>query len=203
MIHCRVSHLAAYARWKQDDDSDVDWLIKYIRSESQTEAMAKGTAFHKLLEYAQSGVGDIWEATQDGYTFAFTLDADLYLPPMREWRREKDYGGITVSGQVDAIAGNTIWDHKTTERFDAENYLTSKQHCYYLDLFGADRFIWNIWECKPIEYRTSEEDADIPTTKQYEVFALHQLTQYRYPEMEAECRELAHEYAEFARRWLQ
>jgi hypothetical protein len=189
MIHCRVSHIAAFARWKQDDESDVDWLINYIRSESQTEAMAKGTAFHKFLENAQAG-GEIWQATQDGYTFAFTVDCDLFLPPMREWRREKNYGGITVSGQVDAIAGNTIWDHKTTERFDAENYLSSWQHNFYLDLFGADRFIWNIWECKPLE------------EKQYEVFALHQLTQYRYPEMEAECRDLAQEYAEFAERWL-
>lgn len=185
----RVSWINAFARWKAQEDNGVEWLVNYLRSNEQTEAMAKGTAFHKFLEKAQVGA-DISQVDQDGYTFAFTVDCDLYLPPIRERRREKDYGGIVVSGQADAVLGKTIWDHKTTERFDAENYLSSWQHRFYMDMFNADRFVWNVWEMSEIE------------PKSYEVFGLHQLEQYRYPEMESECRDLAHEYAEFAQKWV-
>jgi hypothetical protein len=208
MITARVSHISAYARWKSEEDTDVDFLINQIISSQQTPAMAKGTAFHKVLEQAQEG--GISQATHDGYTFAFTLNADLYLPKTREWRQEKDYGGIIVSGQCDAIEHKTIWDHKTTERFDAENYLESWQHKFYMDLFGADRFIWNVWEMSEISKPDFLEEESSPqfgdkcsqvSSHVYEVFALHQLTQYRYPDMEKDCRQLAQEYRDFAERF--
>jgi hypothetical protein len=110
---------------------------------------------------------------------------------MREWRKGKDYGGIMVSGQVDAIEGKTIYDHKTTERFDAEKYLESWQHRFYLDIFGADRFVWNVWEMN-----------ELKEPKCYGVNKLHTLEQYRYPELEADCTALALEYKDFARRYL-
>jgi hypothetical protein len=64
------------------------------------------------------------------------------------------------------------------------------QHKYYLDIFKADVFTWNVWEMKEIE------DAV------YEVFALHSLTQYRYPELEKDCTALALEFKEFADKWI-
>jgi hypothetical protein len=189
VITARVSHVASYARWKADEDADVGWLVNSITSNQQTEAMAKGTAFHKFLEHAQDGESEIAEV--DGYTFAFVGDFDLYLPAMREWRKGKDYGGIIVSGQCDAIEGRTIYDHKTTERFDAEKYLESWQHRFYMDIFGADRFVWNVWEMK-----------ELKEPKAYGVHHLHKLEQYRYPDMEKDCRELALEYAEFVRKHI-
>lgn len=188
MITARVSHVSAYARWKADEESSVDWLINDILSDTPTEAMLKGIAFHKFLEHAQAGESEI--AQVDGYTFVFVGEFNLYLPRMREWRKGKDYGGIIVSGQVDAIEHRTIYDHKTTERFDAEKYLESWQHRFYLDIFDADRFIWNVWEMKP----TGDTD--------YEVRALHQLEQFRYPAMGEDCRDLALEYREFALKYM-
>lgn len=184
----RVSNLAAYARWKQTEDADLGWLYSSIFASESSEAMSRGTAFHAALEKALEGEYMTVEA--QGYTFAFTCDAELYLPKTREIRRSKDYGGIIVSGQCDGIEGKRIDDHKSTEQtFDAEYHLDGWQHKFYLDIFGADRFDWHIWEMGKLK-----ED------KAYEVYAHHLLTQYRYPAMEDDCRTLAHEFRDFIAR---
>ena len=207
MITARVSHVAAYARWKLEEDSSVDWLINSILSNEQTEAMAKGTAFHKYLEHAAAGL-EVDQFSIDGYTFAFTGDFEITLPPMREWRKQKDYGGIIVTGQCDGIIGKTIIDHKTTERFDAEKYLDGWQWRYYLDIFEADRFVWNVWEMKHLGEMIPEEDepreagGKVAVYQSYEVRALHQLEQFRYPAMGDDCRDLALEYLAFARKYM-
>jgi hypothetical protein len=203
MITARVSHVAAFARWKADEESDVDWLINDILSDKPSEAMLKGTAFHKFLEHAQAGESET--AQVDGYSFIFAGDFNLYLPRMREWRKGKDYGGIIVSGQVDAIEGKCIYDHKTTERFDAERYLDGWQWRYYLDLFEADRFVWNVWEMKHLGESFAEDPIDdqpSETVQSYEVRSLHELTAYRYPAMGDDCRDLALEYRAFALRYM-
>jgi len=185
----RVSHVAAFARWREDEESDVGWLISQIRTDEPTEAMLKGTAFHKALETVKDG----WEGdriTSGGYTFAFTCDVTISLPETRETRRGKDYGGIIISGQADAIGGKVIVDHKTTQRFDAEKYLEGHQWRYYLDIFEADRFDWYAWEMAEVEPMA------------YEVFGFHKLSQYRYPELERDCRELALDFKRFADRFL-
>jgi hypothetical protein len=209
MITARVSHVSAYARWKAQEDTDVDWIINDILSDKPSEAMLKGTAFHKFLEHAQAGESD--RAEVDGYSFVFAGDFDLYLPRMREWRKGKDYGGIIVSGQVDAIEHKTIYDHKTTEWFDAENYLESWQHRFYLDIFEADRFIWNVWEMKHLGESIDPNDFDpagqdshnqAHSLECYEVRALHKLEQFRYPSLSSDCEELALEYRDFARKFM-
>lgn len=189
MITARVSHVAAFARWKADEDMPIGVLISQILDSKPSEAMAKGTAFHKFLEHAQAGESELAEV--DGYTFAFAGDFDIYLPQMREWRKGKDYSGITISGQCDAIEGKAIYDHKTTERFDAERYLDGWQWRFYLDIFGADRFVWNVWEMN-----------ELKEPKAYGVHHLHKLEQYRYPAMSSDCAELALEYKQFAERYL-
>jgi hypothetical protein len=47
--------VAAYARWREDEDSEVGWLINSVLGGEESEAMRKGTAFHKYLETAQAG----------------------------------------------------------------------------------------------------------------------------------------------------
>lgn len=189
MIVARVSNVSAFARWKQDEAASIEDLINSILYSKPSEAMAKGTAFHKFLEHAQAG--ETLTTEVEGYTFAFACEFELYLPVMREWRKGKDYGGIIVSGQLDAIEGKTIYDHKTTERFDAKNYLESWQWKFYLDIFGADRFVWNVWEMN-----------ELKESKAYGVHHLHKLEQYRYPAMCDDCTALAQEYKEFAERYL-
>lgn len=184
----RVSNLAAYARWKQQEDADLGWLERSIFSSESSDSMTRGTAFHKALETAVEGEYNTVEA--NGHTFAFTCDAELSLPHTREIRRSKDYGGIVVSGQCDGIEGRAIIDHKTVQQFDAEYHLEGWQHRFYMDIFDVDRFDWHIWEVAEMK--------DSP--KAYEVYAHHRLTQYRYPSLEQDCREMAQEFRDFAQR---
>lgn len=193
----RVSHLAAYHRWKAKEEDGIGWLYNSIFADESTEAMSRGTAFHKALEMALEGEYNTVEA--NGYTFAFTCDAEIILPQTREIRRSKDYGGIIVSGQCDGISSRYILDHKTTANWNggggddlkgAEKYVDGPQWRFYLDIFGADRFDWHIWECAEMK--------DSP--RAYEVYNHHLLTQYRYPDLEADCRSLALEFKDFAAR---
>lgn len=184
----RVSNLAAYARWKATEGDGIGWLYDSIFNSEETEAMSRGTAFHKALETALEGEYMTVEAM--GYTFAFTCEAEITLPKTREQRREKDYGGILITGQCDGIEGKRIIDHKTVQQFDAEYHLDGWQHRFYLDIFEADRFDWHIWECGEMKN----------SPKAYEVYAHHQLVQYRYPELESDCRSLALEFWDFAAR---
>ena len=210
----RVSAIAAYARWKADEDADSFWLERAIFANQQSDAMARGTAFHKALELACEGLYDTVEA--DGYTFAFTCDAEISLPKKREMRLSKNYGGIIVSGACDGIEGRAIIDHKTVSQFDAEYHFAGWQHRFYMDIFGADRFDWHIWvvsnktvECECPSYYAKEEAAlggfcpvhGLPEYRKegrIEVREHHLLTQYRYPGLEEDCTKMAHEFRDFA-----
>lgn len=184
----RVSHIEAFRRWREDDASTVDDLIRYITEDKPSEAMLAGTAFHKALELAQDGEYETLKA--NGYTFLFDANAILSLPVIRELRAYGKYGDLCVTGQVDGLNGKTVVDHKTTSRFDAERYLAGCQWRFYLDIFEADTFVWNVFEIRefyPKAYRVSEP---------------HTLSAHRYPELQEDCQRLAGEYLDFARRHL-
>lgn len=188
MTIARVSNLEAFRRWREDEEQSLEDLIRYITVDDPTPAMLAGTAFHKALETAECGTHDTLKA--NGYTFHLT-GGDIELPSIREMRGDRDYGGLIVSGQVDAIIGKTVIDHKTTSKFDAERYLAGYQWRFYLDIFGGDVFRWNVFEIRevaPNEYTVAE-----PQT----------LSANRYPEMHDDCSALAGEYLAFARNHLQ
>ena len=155
-----------------------------------TNPILRGSAFARAMEQMQVGA-DLNHITIDGYTFYFTGDFTIEHYPQREMSAEKNYGGIVVSARCDRILGKVIVDDKTTERFDAEKYWDQYQWSLYLDIFGADKFIWNVWEVKKMN-----------KPKSFCVNTLHLLSQYRYPAMERDCRDLAQEYKEFAERYL-
>jgi len=190
----RVSNIEAFRRWSNwqplfdgDEEPTLDDLIRQITVDEPSEAMKAGTAFHKAMELAQDGLHETFEA--NGYRFLLP-SAEIALPPIREMRAFGDYGALTVTGQVDAVDGRVVIDHKTTSRFDAERYLNGCQWKFYLDLFGADEFRWNVFEIKeldPMVYRVSE-----PQT----------LRACRYPSLHADCESLAAEYLDFARQHL-
>lgn len=183
----RVSHLEAFRRWREDEESTVEDLVRDILSDEPSEAMRAGTAFHRALETATFGEHDDLQA--DGYTFRLTGGL-IELPAIREVRASKDYGGLTVSGQVDGIHGALVIDHKTTKRADFERYLSGAQWRFYLDIFGADVFRWHVFEIKEV------------APQEYEVAPPQKLTAYRYPEMQGYCARLADDYLDFARSHL-
>jgi hypothetical protein len=142
----------------------------------------------------------------EGHAFAFTCDAEIEAWPRRELKAEKDYGGIIVSGRCDRLHGMIIEDDKTTSHFSGdagvEKYIDKWQWRYYLDIFGAHEFMWHIWETREIDItKHGDPERDYPGVKSaWEIFNHHIIRNYRYPQMETECREFALKYKEFAER---
>ena len=181
----RVSEAELFRQWREDEDMDVEGLLERLRGDvPPSPAMAAGTAFHRALELAGPCVAPTLEA--DGYTFRFDCDVTIALPEIRELRASRDYGGIVITGQVDALHGLRVEDHKTTGSFDADRYLGGYQWRYYLDIFGARVFRWSVFEIAEDE------------PKVYRVRAFHQLEQHAYPAMHQDCRRLALDLRDFA-----
>lgn len=182
----RVSNIEAFRRWREDDEATVADLVRQITTDEPSEAMLAGTAFHKAMELASVGEHD--ELLANGYIFRVV--GEIALPEIREMRAYGKYGDLTVTGQVDGIHGRLVIDHKTTSRFDADRYLAGFQWRYYLDLFGADTFQWNVFEITEEGHKT------------YSVRAPQALKAYRYPGLHEDCAKLAAEYLDFGRNHL-
>jgi len=183
----RVSNIETFRRWREADDMPVEDLVRFITVDSPTPAMLAGTAFHDALEHAVPGEYDVLQAM--GHTFHLP-DAELILPTIREVRAYGVYGGLTVTGKVDCLDGRRVDDHKTTSRFDAERYLAGYQWRYYLDLFEADVFRWNVFELKEV----GELEFNVSAPQLLEIT--------RYPGMHEDCMRLALDYLAFAREHL-
>jgi hypothetical protein len=190
MIRASVSDLDLYRAYRDDEDFSLEeFLSQLYRRSARTAAMDRGHAFALAMQDARLGESSTISA--EGHTFAFTCDAEIEAWPRREEKREKDYGGIIVTARCDRIMGRIIADDKTTGQFDAESYIEKFQWRLYLDIFGADVFRWHVWECREVKD---------PEVIAWEVYAHHLLTQYRYQELEHDCRNLAHDFADFALR---
>lgn len=187
----RVSEVESYRQFLADEEADHDAFLARMRGQvPPSDSMLAGTAFHHALELGVPGTQERIEI--DGYMFQVDCAIDLTLPTIREVRLSRTYAdarhAITVSGQVDGIDGMIVTDHKTTGQFDAERYLAGYQWRYYLDIWGADVFRWNVFELRP----------DPKLERVYTVTAFHRLVQYRYPGLRADCERLALDLAEFA-----
>lgn len=112
--------------------------------------MKAGHAFHKMLEHADDG--EIYSHVSEGFKFVFAIDDELAIPPIRELKGEvllqTPSGPVTLVGKVDCMDGLTIHDYKLTERFEAERYTDSYQWRAYLAMFGAQRFVYDVFVCK-------------------------------------------------------
>lgn len=192
----RVSEVESFRQWREDDDADLETLLHRLSGRGgESEAMRAGTAFHKALETAPTGI-EVESMEALGHTFTFDGDFEIGLPSIREVRASKRYpadgGWLTVSGQLDCLFGKRVEDHKTTGRFDPDRYLNGYQWRLYLDIFGADVFRWNVFEIK-------QDDQD---PMHWSVFAAHRLEQFRYPALASDCQQLVEDFARFAREHL-
>ena len=91
---------------------------------------------------------------------------------------------VTLVGKVDAWQGLTVYDHKTTSQIDAERFMSSYQWRFYLWMFNARQFVWNIFQTAP----------DPKTPRAYRVREFQQLTQWAYQALADDC---MHELSEF------
>jgi hypothetical protein len=189
----RVSNVERFRQWEQDEEAEVADLVADILGMSEpSPLMLAGTAFHKALEVADTGDG-IPALHADGYEFLFEGDGfEVALAPVRELRASKVYTvdgePFRITGQVDALCGLRIEDHKTTGRFDPERYIGGCQWKLYLDIFGADHFRWNVFEIREGDHE-----------RQFRVMDQHRLEQFRYPTLGADCQALVERFARFVR----
>jgi hypothetical protein len=188
MIRMSVSDLETWRYWSASDTSTMEELLSRLRhAEPATPAMEAGKAFAKLLEHAKPGDLDIEKV--DGWVFDFAdLEASFALPAIREIKAEVAFstpsGPVTLVGMVDQLDGITVHDEKLTERWDAERYFDSLQWRAYLLMFGARKFVYDVFQC-----RRNEDD------KIVEVTEYHPLTFYAYPDMRADVHDAVNELA--------
>jgi hypothetical protein len=188
----RVSNVEAFRKWEADEEAELEPFVdELLHGFEPSPAMLAGTAFHKALEDAPTGL-TVSTLEALGHTFTFRGDFEVRLPVIRELRASKTYmvdgQPIVISGQVDALEGLRIEDHKTTSRFDPDRFMSGYQWRLYLDIFGASQFRWNVFELSEL---------DAPGF--YEVRDQHTLEQFRYPAMTADCQALVTRFARFVR----
>lgn len=181
----RVSSLETFRRWRLDESQDAADLVARLTDFQPTEAMLAGTAFHAALEVAKDG--EYAQLHAHGYTFILP-DAEIALPDIREIRAFGNYGPLTVTGKLDCLHGKRVEDHKTTATFRPDGYLEGCQWRFYLDLFGADVFRWNVFELTPVK----------GLDKTYQVKPPQTLEQCRYPGLHDDCMDLARDFYDFA-----
>lgn len=191
----RVSHIEAFRQYRDwhprfdgDEEPTIEETVAKIVSDQPTEAMRVGTAFHDALEKAADGEHE--KLIAQGYTFDLE-GGQIELPAIRELRVFKGYGDLRVTGKADCVLGRIIDDHKTTRQIDLERYMEGCSWRFYLDLFDADQFRWNLFLLKETDDRRT-----------YRVAEPQRLSAYRYPELGDYCADLAAEYLDFARRYL-
>lgn len=183
-MRARVSSIEAFREWREDEDSSFEDLRERILEDNPSEMMLAGTAGHRALQLIEPGEHPMIQA--NGFTFLVPDDIEMVLPPVREIRAVKAYGELEITGQTDVLDARRVEDHKFTGYFEAERFLRSFQWRFYLDIFEADSFHWNIFEVRAVDHRV------------YQVTALHRLVQYRYPGLHADCVRLAADFHQFA-----
>jgi len=189
MIETRITSIEEYRRWTLMEDIEPGWLVNRLTAKEETPKMRAGTAFHKAMENASETEHGVLMA--NGHRFDMLVNAEIALPSLAELKLHKDYGELRVSGTLDGLSGHVVTEFKTTERFDADNYLEGLQWRFYLDLSGADRFDWHVFEISAVEEGSH-----------YEVWGYHKLTEYRYPRLARDCQEWAEQYLQFAERFM-
>jgi hypothetical protein len=151
MIRLSVTDLDSYLYWRSAEDMELSELVARLTGKSEpTPAMLAGRAFHTLLENSKEG--DLETAVVDGFTFVFAFDGEIAVPNIRELKAEHVFqtpsGTVTLVGKVDGLHGNTVNDYKLTERFEAERYADSYQWRSYLTMFGATRFVYDVFQAR-------------------------------------------------------
>ena len=134
-----------------------------------------GTAFHNIVEQGEAaytfgadGIRSMVDGTEVimSYEQAFTALRYRYRMPeaIYEVPVGKDYltaaFPIHVTGRADVILGNDVRDIKTKYSAPkAEEYMESCQWRFYLEMFNADRFVFDVFEFRG--YDKSKHGTDV------------------------------------------
>lgn len=188
-LRISVSDIECFRYYKANEEITLEECLARLRKERPaTPAMRAGSALHAILEHAEYDGETLW-AERDGFRFYFGCEIDLNVPAVRELKGEVEIQTpsalVTLVGVVDAM-DTAIHDYKLTGRFEAERFADSYQWRCYLLMFGAERFVYNVF--------VGQEDANGTdwTIREY-----HELEMYRYPGMEQDVYRELSEFVEF------
>lgn len=196
----RVTAIEAFRRYLANGDNDyyeiteqsvIDSVTGEFKGNEQTRI---GTAFHKIVQDGDYNLDYDYHAGHyyidvDGNIVKFTVPQVRVALAYRnehpnayhEFRGYKDYGRAIVTGCADMIDGVEIRDIKTKYSTPSDaDYINSCQWRYYLDIFGADVFHFDLFVFNG--YNKDKHGYDVRGLE----LTRHTppITCYRYPEME-------------------
>lgn len=206
----RVTHLEKFRRYitEQSDYDTEESVIDAITGEFKgNEYTFIGTAFHRIVEGDYSGVekiegGRIFNI--DGNKVAYDISqckvamsyAESMPDAFHEIREYQEIQGVMITGCVDIIDGFTIRDIKTKySPINDTDYIDSCQWRFYLNLFGADTFMFDLFEF--VGYKKDKHGLDVRglEIRQYSP----PITCYRYNGMDQDNENLVKEFVEWAK----
>lgn len=209
----RVTAIEAFRRYLANGDNDYYEITEQSVIDSVTgefegnEYTYIGSAFHSIVEYGKET--PIKQA--DNGVLMFIGGHDVYLSEnhvnvaldyrdehpdaYHEFRGYKDYGRAIVTGCADMIDGVEIRDIKTKYSTPSDaDYINSCQWRYYLDIFGADVFHFDLFIFNG--YKKEKHGCDVRGLD----LTRHTppITCYRYPEMENDNLALLNQFMDWA-----
>lgn len=201
----RVTMLESFRRFRDNVTETYDTEEKLIETiTGKFTGNSKtiiGSAFHSIIEnygtknqeteqsiFKKFGVKFSNEQIAIAQTHALNI-----APFIPEIRSHKQYGNIIVSGAIDALQGNVIRDTKTKFRdVTVIDYLNSYQWRFYLDIFGLDRFVYDIFEFK--EYKENYAlDVSLLQLKKHDPFSC-----VSYDNMQKDIFSLVNDFSQWA-----
>lgn len=208
----RVTAIEAFRRYLANGDNDyyeiteqsvIDSVTGKFKGNEQTRI---GTAFHSIVqignpEHKIIDGGDEFDV--DGFKVRLAKKHCMLALAYRnehpnayhEFRGYKDYGRAIVTGCADMIDGVEIRDIKTKYSTPSDaDYINSCQWRYYLDIFGADVFHFDLFVFNG--YKKEKHGYDVRELE----LTRHTppITCYRYPEMENDNLALLNQFMDWA-----
>lgn len=200
-----VTTLESFRLFRDYDFIDQDEIIKRIKREPEApnERMWLGIALHKVLEHpAPYFDGGAYYTVKPEHLAergfqpektlrfnAMDVDGNLRSLPdgVVELKTTYDIAGVTLSGIADLLHGVSVYDHKvSTKAPKPDSYAESVQWRCYLEMFHADRFVYNHIQIK----HNRKHDF-------YEVVESSRFEHYRYPGMREDIVNLIGDFKDF------
>lgn len=206
MIRVRVSTLEAFRRVVATEYGREDELVAAIKAGQEggpaNVHMRAGTAWHALLAMPKEELAERYDATQgvhvqDVFAFDGVDGARRHVGPgVCEVTTRQVYDAfgvpVEVKGTTDHMRGLDLQDHKAKfSALDAKDYEPSLQWRFYLSLFGARSFRYNLFAFK--------EPADWLVSNLCELREILSFTFWPYPGMDDELRSWLHRFVSWAR----
>lgn len=209
----RTTAIEAFRRYLANGDNDYYEITEQLVIDSVTgvfegnEYTYIGSAFHSIVEYGK----EVPMKSVENGALMFVGGHDVYLSKNQvhvaldyrdehpnayhEFRGYKDYGRAIVTGCADMIDGVEICDIKTKYSTPSDaDYINSCQWRYYLDIFGADVFHFDLFVFNG--YKKEKHGYDVRGLE----LTRHTppITCYRYPEMENDNLALLNQFMDWA-----